>query len=107
MRPYWEQGESPEQAGVRIPGTAQDADDLAGAEVGVEVHHQLRMRVHSNAEGLPATARAAPVRHAGHHLVLLLAAQQQVGWRFDLHSSIAGYQSFGDTMQRAAASKRS
>ena len=58
--------------------------------------------VHSNAEGLPATARAAPVRHAGHHLVLLLAAQQQIGWRLDLHSSIASYQSFGETMQRAA-----
>ena len=81
------QAQSPEQPGLRIPVASQDANDLAGTQVRVEVHYELRVGVDCRPEGLSrraSAARSSPVCGARHHLVLLLATQQQVCWRFYL-----------------------
>lgn len=66
---------APDDLGFGVPDATKDADDLAGAEVRVEVHHEVRGGGHDHAERLAGGAASADgplVRHAWHHLVLLL-----------------------------------
>jgi hypothetical protein len=83
-------GGLPESARLLVPGAAQDANDFARAQVRVEVHHELGRGRHDDAErlrGRTAAADRAPVRTAGHHLVLLLMPEAHPRWWLDLSNS--------------------